>query len=410
MNHLSVLMVTGAYHPEVSGAGLQCRHLIQALRDRVSFTVVATSTTPALPAEAVIEEVPVRRIFVDVTRRSSMVSAAFRLLRILVRLRRQCDIIHLHGFSRKSLLVIAFAKCFRKKLILKLTSAGHDDPLSVQARDRIAFRCYSKADLFIGVSPRLEALYRASGLPPESFRLIPNGIHLNQFRPPTPTERVALRRELGLPDGLALILFVGFFSHEKRPQALFEAWTHLQHDGLPKTGLLFVGAGRGPYYEIDPQLPREIQAWAKRLSLQQRVIFVERTHEVEKYYGAADVFALPSLREGLPNALLEAMASALPCVASRLPGITDTVIEDGANGLLVPPGAVGALAEALRRVLQEPSWARRMGRRARQTIEERYGIHEVAAQYLRAYQQVVDERPPKRMRRQGRDVRDCGHC
>lgn len=382
-------MVMGAYYPEVSGAGLQCRELVRVLQNCVAFTILTTTADPSLPAVGEVDGVPVYRVAVDVDRLGSKLKAALHLASTFVQLRGSFDIVHLHGFSQKSLLLIFLAKLFRKRLVLKLTSVGHDDSLSIHRRGRLAFWCYSLADLFVGVSPRLQQLFHSSELPREKFWLIPNGVDLERFRPGEQGERQALRQELGLPEGQALILFVGFFSHEKRPDLLFEAWTRIQAERLLATGLVFVGATCSRYYEVDPGLAQKIRAEARRLGVEKQVVFVEVTHEIEKYYQATDVFVLPSSREGLPNALLEAMATGLPCVASRLSGVTDVIIDHGVNGLLVSPGDAAALEGALRFLLRDPTRAQELGRRARETVEERYSIARTAARHLEAYQRLA---------------------
>src|SRR5262249_23074031 len=149
-------------------------------------------------------------------------------------------------------------------------------------------------------------------------------------------ERTKLRRELSMPGGGPVILFVGFFSKEKGPHRLFDAWANLVRTVAPDAVLVFIGSTAGPYYEIDPSLAEDIRTRAASAGLTNRIQFVESTNEIERFYRAADVFVLPSSREGLPNALLEAMASGLACIVTMLPGVTDTVIEDGRNGLLVP--------------------------------------------------------------------------
>ena len=384
-----VLMVTGAYYPEVSGGGLQCRELVRVLQDRVKFTVLTTSVDPLLPKVGEVDGVPVYRVVVDVSRFGSKLLATLYLASTFIRLCGRFEIVHLHGFSQKSILLVWLARLLRKKLALKLTSVGHDDPLSIRARGRMTFWCYSRADLFFGVSPRIQKLYHSSHLPLEKFKLIPNGVDLDRFRPIEDGERQALRRELGLPEQLILILFVGFFSHEKCPDLLFKAWTSARGKGLPATGLVFVGATRSRYYEVNPELAQKIRKEAQDLGAEKDVVFVESTHEIEKYYRASDLFVLPSSREGLSNALLEAMATGLPCVASRLQGITDVVIEHGVNGLLVPPGDATALQGALQVLLQDPIWAWELGRKARGTVENRYSIKQTAASYLEAYQGVA---------------------
>ena len=155
----------------------------------------------------------------------------------------------------------------------------------------------------------------------------------DRFRPPAPDEREALRRELGLPPDLKLLLlFVGFFSRDKRPDLLYArvvatgverprvrrscSWARQERrirrstPGLPQR----FGSGRQPTAS-----PIACSSWNRR-------------HAIDKYFRAADLYVLPSIREGLSIALLEAMSTGLPCVATRLPGSTDTMIDDGVNG------------------------------------------------------------------------------
>src|SRR5437773_1940397 len=131
-----VLMVTGAYYPEVSGAGLQCRALIQVLADRVRCMVLTTATDPALAANDLVDGVPVYRIHIDVNRWTSTAAAFVRMVRRFLALRRDVDIVHLHGFSRKSVLLVRLAHLLGKKIVVKLTSVGHDDACSMRGWTR----------------------------------------------------------------------------------------------------------------------------------------------------------------------------------------------------------------------------------------------------------------------------------
>ncbi|MBM4441158.1 MAG: glycosyltransferase family 4 protein [Candidatus Rokubacteria bacterium] len=378
-----VLMVTGSYYPEITGAGLQCRQLVRALGDRISCEVLTTSNDPAL-ASGPVDGVPVHRVLAR--GRFAAPRGALALLRTLWRRRRHFDLVHLHGFSRKSVLVVLAARLLGKRVVIKLTSVGHDDPPSLRRRaGALAYWCYRRADLFIGVSARQAELYAASGLDPARFRLVPNGVDLARFRPAGDAERARARTELGLAGTGPVILFVGFFSPEKCPDALFEAWASLSEKERAGSSLLLVGATQGPYYEIDPALAPQIRAEAERRGLAGRVRFIERIDAIETCYRAATHFVLPSLREGMPNALLEAMASGVACVASRLPGVTDTVIDHGTDGWLVPPADTTALAAALAMLLGDAHLTRRLGDAARRTVEARFPIAATADGNAAAY-------------------------
>ncbi len=384
MTQPGVLMVTGAYYPELSGAGLQCRQVVQSLQDRVTFTVLTTTATDTCLPE-MVDEGPICRIPVDVTRLSSKARASWRMTVAFLRLSPRFTIVHLHGFSHKTLLLVLLAKLLGKRIVLKLTSVGHDDPASIRARGIVGYWCYRAADLYVGVSARQEELYRHSGLPIAKFRLIPNGVDLERFRPGNAEERGKLRQELGLPPDIPLILFVGFFSQEKHPDVLFDAWKRLRDLSASSVGLVFIGATRSSYYEIDQELVQRIREEAKQSGYGHHVVFVETTKEIEKYYRAVDLFVLSSSREGLPNALLEAMASGLACIASTLRGVTDWIIGHRKNGLLVPINDVGALQDALNSLLENRDWAGELGGQARRTIEERFSLQRTAASHFDVY-------------------------
>ena len=390
MTRPRVLMVTGAYFPELSGAGLQCRQLIRCLRDRADFTVLTTATDPSLPDRDEIDGVPVRRVLVDVARSGTKLKAGLRMAS-LVGLRPRFDLFHLHGFSQKSILLVALARMTARPVLIKLTSVGHDDPLTMKQNGGLAYAAFSRADRFVGVSPRFAVLYDAAALPPERFREIPNGVDLARFRPADPLLRTARRRELGLREDLRLTLFVGFFSREKCPDLLFDAWLDTL-DAVPNAGLVLLGPSRSAYYELDEPMADRLKQTALARGLSDRVRFVERTDTIEQFYQAADCFVLPSSREGMPNAVVEAMACGLPCVVSRLPGVTDALIEDEVSGLLVPVGDRAALSAALRRLFENPGWAASLGMAARERVAARYSMATVADRYAELYAELTPTR------------------
>jgi glycosyltransferase involved in cell wall biosynthesis len=153
-------------------------------------------------------------------------------------------------------------------------------------------------------------------------------------------------------------------------------------------GLVMIGATRSVHGEIDSELAPAIRAQAAQDRVADRVFFVESTSAIEKYFRAADAYVLPSIREGLPIALIEAMSSGLPCVATRLEGSTDGLIDDRVNGLLIEPDDEAGLTASLRWLLTDADVAARLGAAARDTVLERYSIEKTAALWLAAYQEL----------------------
>ena len=381
-----VLMVTGAYHPEISSSAVQCRDMARVLAGRARIQVLTTSVDRRLPARDVVDGVPVSRVFVDVTSKPSKLLASLRMIAALLRLLPSSDVVHIHGFSTKNVIVTAAARLFGRPVILSLHTAEHDEAPNIRHHSPMAWWAFTRATMYLSVSPRLIEAYLAAGLPPDRIRLVPNGIDLQRFRPATAGERDELRQRLSLPNVRPMVLFVGFFSQDKQPRIAFDAWVSLFERHGIDSSLVFVGATKSAYFEVDEDLAAGMRADAAAKGRGAQVIFTGMTHDVQDYMRAADVFVLPSRREGLPVALLEAMACGLPAVASRLAGSTDTIIDDGVNGFLVPAGDTTAFAAKLAELLSNDALATALGSNARRMVIERFANTAVAGQWLDAYQ------------------------
>jgi glycosyltransferase involved in cell wall biosynthesis len=381
-------MVTGAYAPETSGASLQCRNLIRALRDRADFTVLTTSTDPALPWNSIVDDTQVRRVTVDPNSHSSKAFAIERMASSFLELASGIDIVHLHGVSQKSMLVIALAKLLGKTIVIKLTSFGHDDPASIRAKGALTWAAYRQADRFIGVTPRFAEGFDATGLEESRFVFIPNGVDLDRFKPSSVGVRAEFQNQLRIPTGDPVILFVGSFSPEKNPDVLFEAWLSLFERGVRST-LVLVGATQGPYYEIDAGIADRIKSKVAKRGVGESVVFVEAADNIEHYFRAADVFALPTAREGLPNVLLEAMASGVPPVITRLEGVTDWIVTPGVTGELVAVVDSKDFADAIEGLLASRERREAMGAAARAHVAAHFSLGATAQQTLDLYQELL---------------------
>lgn len=221
--------------------------------------------------------------------------------------------------------------------------------------------CLPRYEQVICVSEDLQQRCLQSGVRANRCELIENGIDTDEFRR---RRSVAdAKAALGMPAGRLLVGAVGRLSAEKGFDLLIDSVARLVREGLD-VELRIVGEG-----DERPQLQARLAA----SGLGDRGRLVGYLTETRAFYEALDVYALSSHREGLPNVLLEAMALEVPVVATRIAGVPK-LIEDGINGLLVPPGDVAALAGALRSLLQDQQRREAFLRAGRDTIHTRFSF------------------------------------
>lgn len=383
-------MVVGAYYPELAGGSLQCRTLALALRDRAAFTILTTTTTPGEVERSEVDGIPVYRVYVDSRSRRSKIAAALRMLRLAPTLVRGCDIFHFHGFTEKMILLFGAARLSGRRTIEKMTSLGWDDPIAIRSRPlgRLLAASQRRVDRLVAITPALRDRCLSAGIAEANIVTIPNGVDTERFAPVDAAGRAAQRRRLGLPPDVPLVTFIGFWSEEKGPHRLFDAWARARQATGVDAALLFVGSTDPAHPEVDVQLVAQVRQRAAAVGLESRFAFVEQTVDVAAYLQASDIFAVPSSREGLSNALLEAMSTGLPSIAGAIPG-GDSVIESGSNGYLVPPADGDLLADVLGRLLADPRLRADVGRRARHTIVERFAMPTVAERYFALYTELM---------------------
>ena len=382
-------MVTGAYHPEISSGGLQTQLMARAMGARADVHVLTTAIDFTTPRYSTVEGVEVSRIHLRAESLPSKTLAALITVPELARLVRWCDVVHIHGVSTKNILVTAMARLIGRPIVLSLHTAGADEPGAIRKSGALLYRSFQAATKYLAVSNGLMDAARAAGVPATQIEVVPNGIDIDQFKPASDEEKRALRREAGHDVAGPVILFVGYFSHDKQPRVLFDAWMKLLDDHHVDATAWFVGATRSNYFEVDERIAAGMERDAAARGRSNRLIFTGPVHEVQRYFRLADVFVLPSRREGLPVALMEAMACGLPCVASRLPGSTDVLIDDNISGLLVPPEDVTAFSNAIATLLTSPARAAAMGDAAREFVLDRFASEKIATRWLQAYEDVL---------------------
>jgi glycosyltransferase involved in cell wall biosynthesis len=241
--------------------------------------------------------------------------------------------------------------------------------------DRVA---RERVDRFIVVSAALHrTLVMGWGVEPERVELIPNGVDLDGGVD-DPAAAAALRRALGIDARAPLAGGVGRLVEQKGFDVLIRALPAVRAR-VPGARLVLVGEG--------PERDR-LARLAREQGVGDAVVFAGFRPDAPRLMAALDVLVLPSRREGAPLVTLEAMARAVPVVASDIAGIGEQVT-DGVEGLLVPPEDPVALADAIARVLGDRALARRLGEAGRRRVRAGFDARDMVARTLDLYRAVA---------------------
>lgn len=236
----------------------------------------------------------------------------------------------------------------------------------------------------VGVSDHTVGnLRKYEGIPPSKLAVILNGIDGAWYRGERDRlDRSALRHSAGL-DRFSRVIGLGVrLEEQKGIRHLLEAMPAVLRRH-PDVGLAIAGTG---------SLETDLRATAQELGIGGNVRFLGAYPQLTSFYPLLDAFVLPSLWEGLPLCLLEAMSLSLPIVATKVGGVPD-LLADGKSALLVPPADSGALASAISALLDDLPRAQEMGREGRRIFDERYDSSVMVRGYLDLYRRSLGETP-----------------
>ena len=235
-------------------------------------------------------------------------------------------------------------------------------------------------DALVAISPRIrdELIGRFRIAPADRFHLVPLGFDLAPLAAIGAAERAAARRQLQIDDEARVVTTVGRLTAIKNHAMLLEAAREI---AAASPRALFLIAGDG-------ELRVSLEDRARSLGIGDRVRWLGWRRDLTTVYGATDVFALTSLNEGTPVALIEAMAAGVPGVSTDVGGVAD-VIPDGATGILVPSADAPAMAAGVLRLLSDDDGRRAMGERARQAVLERYDVRRLVSNIDALYRSLL---------------------
>ena len=226
-----------------------------------------------------------------------------------------------------------------------------------------------------------ESLARRGIASRERLVVIPNGIDTSLFRP-SPETRESTRSGLGVTVDEFLWVTIGRLTDQKDYPSLFKAF-HAVVTDLPRTRLLVIG--RGP---LQPHLDEQV----RRFGLQDRISFLGFRADIPSLLAASDASVMASRWEGMPNAVIEALASELPVVGTDVGGMRE-LVDDGVDGYLVPPSRPDALASAMLKVMRASSEERvEMGRKGRDLVRDRCDLERVMSRWRTLIEELMPSR------------------
>jgi glycosyltransferase involved in cell wall biosynthesis len=390
-----VCIVSANLPPLYTGGGQQAVTLGQAIAALGHEVLFVTQQHRDLPRQDRIGDLDVERVDYDASRFPGMwrtIRQVARLGRRLLALRGRFDVVlffNPEGGFHNSWVLIPLLHLFGKSTATRMTLLDANDPAALRRKRFAWFRLmpYRLHHRVISISSALSSSFQSVFGSDRRLVYIPNGVVLDRFVPVQPEERRALRRSLGLDADLRYCTFVGRISQRKGIDILIDAWPHVmaRHPGVR---LVLVGPTSDEFRAaLNDDFVERIRDVIRRNGLESSIIWVGRTEEPERYLQASDLFVFPSRREGCPNALLEAMACALPIVSTRIEGITEDLITPGVHGVVTPSDA-GAFAHGIDALLSDPARARDMGARAHVRALEEFGIQTTARRYLDVLRQL----------------------
>jgi glycosyltransferase involved in cell wall biosynthesis len=289
--------------------------------------------------------------------------------------REHYDVVHFHTSRAHSM--APFARGFASTLVVTRR-------MDYRPNRVFAPLLFNRAvDGVVAISDGVADSLAAAGVDRRRVTVVHSGVDCNRFRPPTAQERADARAALGISDDEILISAVGALEQRKGHRYLIEAIGALAAPPASLKLRCFI-VGQGSVHRV-------LQGEIAVIRSLERIKLLGRVDDPRELLWASDIFAMPSLKEGLGVAALEAMASALPVIASDVGGLGE-VVEDERTGLIVPPANSAKIATAIQRLAESDGLRKQMGAAARVRVMENYSMEKMAARTLALYRECVRKR------------------
>lgn len=358
----------------IGGYELATVQLARSLRQQGVRVSIVTTTVASSKTETAPELIRI------VMQGSHPLFCVFpKLLALLARMRLTYSVIHCPTFSPLSALTVLAGRMLWRPALIRVATEN-DVREFTEARhwkSCLFLRLLRGAAGVIAPSAAIKDELSKTGFSTDKIIVLPNGVDVKRFRPATPLEKAEAKSALDLSDEICVIGTIARLVSRKGIDVLLRAFRAL---GQGRSAQLLI-VGDGP-------LRDELCGLARQLGIESSVSWLGLQAHPDKWLRAMDVFAFPSRLEGIPNAVLEAMASGLPIVATKIGGVID-LIQDEVTGLLVPPDDSDALAAALIRLMKDACLRGDLGSRARAQAAEEFSLDVVISRLIDLYSGIA---------------------
>lgn len=373
-----VVMLLNDFAPVSGGAEKQAERLAEYLTSKGREVFVITRRHAGLQPIQTMNGYSVIRPFTAGPGKLKTVTFIIGMIWQLWRSRHGYSILHAHMLFGPAFAAVLVGHLLNKRVIVKLGSSGPDGEIqtslrTLRGRIRLAF-LRRWADIIVTLDDNMFDEALNAGFRIDRIRRMVNGINVESFE--SLLSKNDSKMVLSIKDR-TVVLFVGRLVSQKSLPTLLKAFSKAKVD-CPELYLVLVG--EGPEHASLVQL-------ADRLQIREDMLFAGNQADVKKYLHAADLFVLPSESEGMSNALMEAMASGLPCIATPV-GANSSLLASGDCGILVPVGDEKAWATVLVELARNPVRRLQLGKAAHKRVNTEYDFTVVGSRYEALYREL----------------------
>ena len=385
-----ILMVSMFFPPTFGGASVQSLRLAKELIKQgcqVEF-LSDNATKPTIYNDQYDGVVVTRLKTYSENLHSKLRELIFsiKLIKFLL-FRPDLKIVHFHAIRGLELLTFPIIRLMGKKVILKLTLVGVDDPLAFKRRKLLSplfMWGLRSANHMIAISEELKQRSYQAGFDDQVVKKIFNGFDEENFFIPDAAQKAALRAQLAIPPNAPVFLSVGKVEHRKGYDLLLQAFVDIQKQ-MPEATLVVVGPDNvesNSYY-------LSLQAFITKHQLH-NIHFVGRQYNVHEFTKASDYFLFCSRQEGFGTVMIEAMACGLPTIAMNIQGVTEDIVSDNRIGVINYSHDPAEFAQQALSLIKEAKQENIQS--AVKTLSEKFSISNIAKSYIHLYRQLSDNK------------------